>query len=139
MNCFAALGKALFCFFKTLNNDPRCDTPALTISLFSPSSHLLLPSSSSPHVRNDPLLMAHPELSASRPLPGEGGASQLDVLGLLDSLGGEENSTAERCFRSHSRSSVLQGLPFGGVPTVLAINVALWMVGTRLRDSMHRV
>ncbi|XP_075874289.1 osmosensitive cation channel TMEM63C [Nelusetta ayraudi] len=70
--------------------------------------------------------MAQPELSASRPLPGEGGAPQLDVLGFLDSLG-EENSTAERCFRSHSRSSVLQGLPFGGVPTVLAINVVLWM------------
>uniref|UniRef100_A0A8C6PJC6 Transmembrane protein 63C n=1 Tax=Nothobranchius furzeri TaxID=105023 RepID=A0A8C6PJC6_NOTFU len=34
----------------------------------------------------------------------------------------------ERCFRSHSRSSVLQGLPFGGVPTVLLINVVLWMM-----------
>uniref|UniRef100_A0A8C9YAM7 Transmembrane protein 63C n=1 Tax=Sander lucioperca TaxID=283035 RepID=A0A8C9YAM7_SANLU len=44
----------------------------------------------------------------------------------LDSFG-EENNTAERCYRSHSRSSVLQGLPFGGVPTVLAINVVLWM------------
>uniref|UniRef100_A0A6Q2WXG5 Transmembrane protein 63C n=1 Tax=Esox lucius TaxID=8010 RepID=A0A6Q2WXG5_ESOLU len=36
-------------------------------------------------------------------------------------------TAAERCYRSHSRSSVLQGLPFGGVPTVLAINVVLWM------------
>uniref|UniRef100_A0A3Q3VRQ2 Uncharacterized protein n=1 Tax=Mola mola TaxID=94237 RepID=A0A3Q3VRQ2_MOLML len=53
-------------------------------------------------------------------------ALELDVLGYLDSSG-EENSTAERCYRSHSRSSVLQGLPFGGVPTVLAINVVLWM------------
>uniref|UniRef100_A0A8C7D739 Transmembrane protein 63C n=1 Tax=Oncorhynchus kisutch TaxID=8019 RepID=A0A8C7D739_ONCKI len=35
--------------------------------------------------------------------------------------------SAERCYRSHSRSSVLQGLPFGGVPTVLAINVVLWL------------
>uniref|UniRef100_A0A8C6VW79 Transmembrane protein 63C n=1 Tax=Nothobranchius furzeri TaxID=105023 RepID=A0A8C6VW79_NOTFU len=52
---------------------------------------------------------------------------RLDVLGFLDSFG-EENSTAERCFRSHSRSSVLQGLPFGGVPTVLLINVVLWMM-----------
>uniref|UniRef100_A0A8D0CWS4 Transmembrane protein 63C n=1 Tax=Sander lucioperca TaxID=283035 RepID=A0A8D0CWS4_SANLU len=50
----------------------------------------------------------------------------LDVLSYLDSFG-EENNTAERCYRSHSRSSVLQGLPFGGVPTVLAINVVLWM------------
>uniref|UniRef100_A0A674NSF7 Transmembrane protein 63C n=1 Tax=Takifugu rubripes TaxID=31033 RepID=A0A674NSF7_TAKRU len=39
----------------------------------------------------------------------------------------QENSTAERCYHSHSRSSVLQGLPFGGVPTVLIINVVLWM------------
>uniref|UniRef100_A0A8C1CGU6 Transmembrane protein 63C n=1 Tax=Cyprinus carpio carpio TaxID=630221 RepID=A0A8C1CGU6_CYPCA len=37
------------------------------------------------------------------------------------------SSTAERCYRSHSRSSVLQGLPFGGVPTVLAINVVVWL------------
>uniref|UniRef100_A0A8C6PKI3 Transmembrane protein 63C n=1 Tax=Nothobranchius furzeri TaxID=105023 RepID=A0A8C6PKI3_NOTFU len=40
----------------------------------------------------------------------------------------QKKSTAERCFRSHSRSSVLQGLPFGGVPTVLLINVVLWMM-----------
>uniref|UniRef100_A0A7N6B4K5 Transmembrane protein 63C n=1 Tax=Anabas testudineus TaxID=64144 RepID=A0A7N6B4K5_ANATE len=51
-----------------------------------------------------------------------GGPVELNVLGFLDSPG-EENSTAERCYRSHSRSSVLQGLPFGGVPTVLVINV----------------
>ncbi|XP_076017846.1 osmosensitive cation channel TMEM63C [Genypterus blacodes] len=57
---------------------------------------------------------------------GGGGGVELDVLGFLGSTG-EENSTAERCFRAHSRSSVLQGLPFGGVPTVLAINVVVWM------------
>ncbi|KAK3537519.1 hypothetical protein QTP70_012479 [Hemibagrus guttatus] len=49
-----------------------------------------------------------------------------DVLHLLGSAT-EENSTAERCYLSHSRSSVLQGLPFGGVPTVLAINLILWL------------
>ncbi|CAB1330888.1 unnamed protein product [Coregonus sp. 'balchen'] len=52
---------------------------------------------------------------------------ELDVLGFLDSLGEDNSTAAERCYRSHSRSSVLQGLPFGGVPTVLAINVILWM------------
>uniref|UniRef100_A0A4W5KGN1 Transmembrane protein 63C n=1 Tax=Hucho hucho TaxID=62062 RepID=A0A4W5KGN1_9TELE len=52
---------------------------------------------------------------------------ELDVLGFLDSLGEDNITAAERCYRSHSRSSVLQGLPFGGVPTVLAINVVLWM------------
>uniref|UniRef100_A0A8C8ELL3 Calcium permeable stress-gated cation channel 1 n=1 Tax=Oncorhynchus tshawytscha TaxID=74940 RepID=A0A8C8ELL3_ONCTS len=51
----------------------------------------------------------------------------LDVLGFLDSLGEDNTTAAERCYRSHSRSSVLQGLPFGGVPTVLAINVVLWL------------
>ncbi|XP_071376983.1 calcium permeable stress-gated cation channel 1 [Centroberyx affinis] len=70
--------------------------------------------------------MADSELFVTRAPPMEGRGVELDVLGFLDSFG-EENSTAERCYRSHSRSSVLQGLPFGGVPTVLAINVVLWM------------
>ncbi|XP_039993652.1 calcium permeable stress-gated cation channel 1 isoform X3 [Xiphias gladius] len=70
--------------------------------------------------------MAHSELFVTRVPPVEGSAVELSVLGFLESFG-EENSTAERCYRSHSRSSVLQGLPFGGVPTVLAINVVLWM------------
>ncbi|XP_040916563.1 calcium permeable stress-gated cation channel 1 [Toxotes jaculatrix] len=70
--------------------------------------------------------MAHSDLFVTRAPPVEGSAVELSVLGLLDSFG-EENSTAERCYHSHSRSSVLQGLPFGGVPTVLAINVVLWM------------
>ncbi|XP_070776346.1 calcium permeable stress-gated cation channel 1 [Enoplosus armatus] len=70
--------------------------------------------------------MAHSELFETRASPVEGRAAELDVLSFLDSFGGE-NSTVERCYRAHSRSSVLQGLPFGGVPTVLAINVVLWM------------
>ncbi|XP_041827930.1 calcium permeable stress-gated cation channel 1 isoform X2 [Melanotaenia boesemani] len=70
--------------------------------------------------------MAHSELFETRAPPEEAHSLELDVLGFLEPFG-EENSTAERCFRSHSRSSVLQGLPFGGVPTVLAINVVLWM------------
>ncbi|GLD62427.1 calcium permeable stress-gated cation channel 1 isoform X1, partial [Lates japonicus] len=73
-----------------------------------------------------PVLMAHSELFVTRAPPVEGSAVELSVLSFLESFG-EENSTAERCYRSHSRSSVLQGLPFGGVPTVLAINVVLWM------------
>uniref|UniRef100_A0A8C6PJZ0 Transmembrane protein 63C n=1 Tax=Nothobranchius furzeri TaxID=105023 RepID=A0A8C6PJZ0_NOTFU len=73
------------------------------------------------------ILMAQLELFETRTPPAEARPVELDVLGFLDSFG-EENSTAERCFRSHSRSSVLQGLPFGGVPTVLLINVVLWMM-----------
>uniref|UniRef100_A0AAR2J9K2 Transmembrane protein 63C n=1 Tax=Pygocentrus nattereri TaxID=42514 RepID=A0AAR2J9K2_PYGNA len=38
-----------------------------------------------------------------------------------------ENSTVDKCYHSHSRSSVLQGLPFGGVPTVFTINLVLWL------------
>ena len=72
--------------------------------------------------------MADSSLFVSMAPPVDGRGMELDVLGLLGPLE-EENSTAERCYRSHSRSSVLQGLPFGGVPTVLAINVVLWMVG----------
>uniref|UniRef100_A0A8C6PM72 Transmembrane protein 63C n=1 Tax=Nothobranchius furzeri TaxID=105023 RepID=A0A8C6PM72_NOTFU len=68
--------------------------------------------------------MAQLELFETRTPPAEARPVELDVLGFLDSFG-EENSTAERCFRSHSRSSVLQGLPFGGVPTVLLINMLL--------------
>ncbi|KAM7375803.1 hypothetical protein PAMP_005571 [Pampus punctatissimus] len=70
--------------------------------------------------------MADSDLFVARAPPVEGRPVELDVLSFLQSFG-EENSTAERCYRSHSRSSVLQGLPFGGVPTVLAINVVLWM------------
>ncbi|KAL6477831.1 hypothetical protein MHYP_G00136660 [Metynnis hypsauchen] len=51
---------------------------------------------------------------------------ELDVLGVLSSAA-EENSTVDRCYHSHSRSSVLQGLPFGGVPTVFTINLVLWL------------
>uniref|UniRef100_A0A803YG80 Transmembrane protein 63C n=1 Tax=Meleagris gallopavo TaxID=9103 RepID=A0A803YG80_MELGA len=45
--------------------------------------------------------------------------------GFLDTL---VNTTEEQCFSARSRSTVLQGLPFGGVPTVLAINFILWLV-----------
>ncbi|XP_061700561.1 calcium permeable stress-gated cation channel 1 [Syngnathoides biaculeatus] len=70
--------------------------------------------------------MADSALFLTSAPPVEGRPAALNVLGLLDSAG-DENSTAERCYRSHSRSSVLQGLPFGGIPTVLAINVVMWM------------
>uniref|UniRef100_A0A8C5TME8 Transmembrane protein 63C n=1 Tax=Malurus cyaneus samueli TaxID=2593467 RepID=A0A8C5TME8_9PASS len=44
-------------------------------------------------------------------------------------LGGKmKGSTEEQCFSARSRSTVLEGLPFGGVPTVLAINFILWLL-----------
>uniref|UniRef100_A0A8C6T0C1 Transmembrane protein 63C n=1 Tax=Neogobius melanostomus TaxID=47308 RepID=A0A8C6T0C1_9GOBI len=66
--------------------------------------------------------MAYPGLFVTRAPPVGGRLEDI-----LQHSVGEENSTVERCFHAHSRSSVLQGLPFGGVPTVLAINVVLWM------------
>lgn len=39
------------------------------------------------------------------------------------------NVSARDCFQS--RSTVLQGQPFGGVPTVLFLNVILWVVSPR--------
>lgn len=74
--------------------------------------------------------MAQSELFVTRASPVEARPVELDVLGFLQRFG-DENSTAERCYRSHSHSSVLQGLPFGGVPTVLVINVVIWMVKTQ--------
>ncbi|XP_072842572.2 osmosensitive cation channel TMEM63C isoform X2 [Pogona vitticeps] len=53
-----------------------------------------------------------------------------ESLIFLSSLGfgdAESNHTEEQCFSVHSHSSVLQGLPFGGVPTVLALNFILWL------------
>ncbi|XP_048341381.1 calcium permeable stress-gated cation channel 1 isoform X2 [Sphaerodactylus townsendi] len=59
------------------------------------------------------------------PTSGDGSPLSLSVLTLLDSL---SNSTEEQCFSARSRSTVLQGLPFGGVPTVLALNFILWLL-----------
>ncbi|KAJ8290482.1 hypothetical protein GJAV_G00013410 [Gymnothorax javanicus] len=69
--------------------------------------------------------MASSELSGAA-VPSGMKDTELDVLSFLDTMG-MDNETVERCYRSHSRSSVLQGLPFGGVPTVLALNVILWL------------
>lgn len=41
------------------------------------------------------------------------------------------NMTTNECFQS--RSTVLQGQPFGGIPTVLFINIFLWVVSPGLR------
>ncbi|NXY30201.1 CSC1 protein, partial [Pomatorhinus ruficollis] len=57
--------------------------------------------------------------------PDGAGLTSLDVLLFLDA---PVNSTEEQCFSARSRSTVLEGLPFGGVPTVLAINFILWLL-----------
>ncbi|XP_043929830.1 calcium permeable stress-gated cation channel 1 [Protopterus annectens] len=49
-------------------------------------------------------------------------------LGVLDFLHNLSNGTEEHCYSARSRSTVLQGLPFGGIPTVLALNFLLWLV-----------
>ncbi|KAM4014464.1 calcium permeable stress-gated cation channel 1 isoform 2-T2 [Anomaloglossus baeobatrachus] len=37
-------------------------------------------------------------------------------------------NVTDRCYSARSHSTVLQGLPFGGVPTVLAINFLVWLL-----------
>ncbi|ELK01085.1 Transmembrane protein 63C [Pteropus alecto] len=37
-----------------------------------------------------------------------------------------QNMSVNECFQSHS--TVLQGQPFGGVPTVLFLNIVLWVL-----------
>uniref|UniRef100_A0AAV2JHL3 Transmembrane protein 63C n=1 Tax=Knipowitschia caucasica TaxID=637954 RepID=A0AAV2JHL3_KNICA len=66
-------------------------------------------------------LMADLVLSVTRAPPV--GVNMLEVL---KRVAAEDNSTEDRCFHAHSHSSVLEGLPFGGVPTVLTINLLLW-------------
>ncbi|XP_053234572.1 calcium permeable stress-gated cation channel 1 isoform X1 [Podarcis raffonei] len=57
------------------------------------------------------------------PLAGNWSSFSLDDSIFLDA----QNNSTEQCFNAHSRSSVLQGLPFGGVPTVLALNFIIWL------------
>ncbi|XP_062973966.1 calcium permeable stress-gated cation channel 1 isoform X2 [Elgaria multicarinata webbii] len=57
------------------------------------------------------------------PLFRDGGSVSLNDPVFLDVLA----NTTEQCFSARARSTVLQGLPFGGVPTVLALNFILWL------------
>ncbi|KAG8448974.1 hypothetical protein GDO86_015878 [Hymenochirus boettgeri] len=41
---------------------------------------------------------------------------------------GFPGNETDQCYRAHSHSTVLQGLPFGGIPTVLAINFLAWLL-----------
>lgn len=44
-----------------------------------------------------------------------------------------ENMSATECFQY--RSTVLRGQPFGGIPTVLCLNIILWVVSPGRRDE----
>lgn len=46
--------------------------------------------------------------------------------GNLNVVGKGQNFSAGDCFQS--QNTVLQGQPFGGIPTVLCLNVILWVV-----------
>ncbi|XP_034498686.1 calcium permeable stress-gated cation channel 1 isoform X2 [Ailuropoda melanoleuca] len=46
--------------------------------------------------------------------------------GSLNMVEETQNMTVNECF--NSRSTVLQGQPFGGIPTVLLLNIFLWVV-----------
>ncbi|XP_028930498.1 calcium permeable stress-gated cation channel 1 isoform X1 [Ornithorhynchus anatinus] len=53
--------------------------------------------------------------------PGEADSASLDILEFMDM----KNASGDDCYST--KSTVLRGLPFGGVPTVLGINVLLWL------------
>uniref|UniRef100_A0A6I8R1V5 Transmembrane protein 63C n=1 Tax=Xenopus tropicalis TaxID=8364 RepID=A0A6I8R1V5_XENTR len=64
----------------------------------------------------------------------ENDRSAMDILYRTESPLGDSLSMdppvneTEQCYKAHSHSTVLQGLPFGGIPTVLAINFLAWLV-----------
>lgn len=44
-----------------------------------------------------------------------------------------QNMSVSDCFQS--RSTVLRGQPFGGIPTVLCLNIILWVVSPGCRSE----
>ncbi|XP_068110593.1 calcium permeable stress-gated cation channel 1 isoform X3 [Hyperolius riggenbachi] len=56
--------------------------------------------------------------------------TNLDFTTSVEHLTTEEplKNITDQCYSARSHSTVLQGLPFGGVPTVLAINFLAWLV-----------
>lgn len=46
------------------------------------------------------------------------------------------NQTKDYCYSARIRSTVLQGLPFGGVPTVLALDFMCFLVSVYLRAKL---
>lgn len=107
---------------------------------------VLLQGGTACHLRATPLPPSVPSwhwvLSAPPPTPRQAPASCKEIplsdldtplfprmaasSGNLNVVEKAKNMTATDCFRS--RSTVLQGQPFGGIPTVLVINIILWVV-----------
>ncbi|XP_060613947.2 calcium permeable stress-gated cation channel 1 [Anolis sagrei] len=56
---------------------------------------------------------------------GDGTLLLLSILGFKNS---PVNETEQHCFSAHGHSTVLQGLPFGGIPTVLILNLIVWVI-----------
>uniref|UniRef100_A0A8C5KYG9 Transmembrane protein 63c n=1 Tax=Jaculus jaculus TaxID=51337 RepID=A0A8C5KYG9_JACJA len=54
----------------------------------------------------------------------------------LSMSGKVPNITVDQCFQS--RSTVLQGQPFGGIPTVLCLNLILWVVVVLLYSFLRK-
>lgn len=52
----------------------------------------------------------------------------LGSAGATCKVTGCNNSTKDYCYSARIRSTVLQGLPFGGVPTVLALDFMCFLV-----------
>ncbi|XP_043840226.1 calcium permeable stress-gated cation channel 1 isoform X2 [Dromiciops gliroides] len=50
-------------------------------------------------------------------------ALPMDILEVVESI---NNQSLDSCF--HTRNTILRGQPFGGVPTVLILNICFWLV-----------
>ena len=57
--------------------------------------------------------------------------------GGLNTMEETQNMTSNECFPA--RSTVLQGQPFGGIPTVLFLNIFLWVVSPGLHVGREAV
>ncbi|XP_072481078.1 calcium permeable stress-gated cation channel 1 isoform X1 [Notamacropus eugenii] len=57
----------------------------------------------------------------------------LDILNVVERM---NNQTLDTCFRT--RNTILKGQPFGGVPTVLVINICIWLVAICLYSFLRK-
>lgn len=64
------------------------------------------------------------------------------IFGGGQACGGQDNcstnsASRDYCYSARIRSTVLQGLPFGGVPTVLALDFMCFLVGRHSTCSVQ--
>lgn len=58
------------------------------------------------------------------------------LLATLGTAALNSSSSKDYCYSARIRSTVLQGLPFGGVPTVLALDFMCFLVSVLLSPTL---